>query len=157
MIAISTSESTNVGTPKRMNESMQRVFVDTSAFVALLDPRDDCHDQAVQIEQSLSGQATHLVTTNFVLEETYTGLRGKIQHSAILRFRDSVRQSQWLSVVRITEALEDQAWEIFARYDDKDFSFTDCTSFVVMRQLDITTVFAFDEHFEQFGFTRMIE
>ncbi|TEU12660.1 MAG: PIN domain-containing protein [Anaerolineales bacterium] len=140
-----------------MKESMQWVFVDTSAFIALLDPRDDCHDQAMYVEQSLSSQATRLLTTNFVLDETYTGLRGKIQHSAILRFRDSVRQSRRLSVIRITEAVEDQAWEIFARYHDKDFSFTDCTSFAVMRQLDITTAFAFDEHFEQFGFMRVLE
>jgi len=136
---------------------MRRVFVDTSAFIALLDPRDDCHDHAVHIEQALSSQTAQLVTTNFVLDETYTGLRGKIQHSAILRFRDSVRQSQRLKVVRITEALEDQAWEIFARYDDKDFSFTDCTSFAVMQQLGITTAFAFDEHFGQFGFTPVLE
>jgi predicted nucleic acid-binding protein len=136
---------------------MQRVFVDTSAFIALLDPRDDCHAQAVHVEQSLSGQAARLITTNFVLDETYTGLRSKIQHSAILRFRDSVRQSRRLSVVRIGEALEEQAWEIFARYDDKDFSFTDCTSFAVMQQLGITTVFAFDEHFEQFGFMRVLK
>jgi len=136
---------------------MQRVFVDTSAFIALLDPRDDFHAQAVHVEQSLSGQAARLVTTNFVLDETYTGLRGKIQHSAILRFRDSIRKSQRLSVIRITETLEDQAWEIFARYDDKDFSFTDCTSFAVMRQLGITTALTFDDHFEQFGFTRVLE
>jgi len=136
---------------------MQRVFVDTSAFIALLDPRDDCHAQAMRVEQSLASQAAHLVTTNFVLDETYTGLRGKIQHSAILRFRDSVRQSQQLKVIHITETLEDQAWEIFARYGDKDFSFTDCTSFAVMQQLGITTAFAFDEHFEQFGFTRVLE
>jgi predicted nucleic acid-binding protein len=136
---------------------MQWVFVDTSAFIALLDPRDDCHVQAVHVEQSLSGRAARLITTNFVLDETYTGLRGKIQHSAILRFRDLVRQSRRLSVIRITEALEDQAWKIFARYGDKDFSFTDCTSFAVMQQLGITTAFAFDEHFEQFGFTRVFE
>jgi predicted nucleic acid-binding protein len=140
-----------------MTEVMQRVFVDTSAFIALLDPRDDCHAQAVRIEQSLASQAAHLVTTNFVLDETYTGLQGKIQHSAILRFRDSVRQSRRLNVMRITETLEDQAWEIFACYGDKDFSFTDCTSFAVMQQLGITTAFAFDEHFEQFGFTRVLE
>lgn len=140
-----------------MIEVMQRVFVDTSAFIALLDPRDDSHAQAVRIEQSLANQAAHLVTTNFVLDETYTGLRGKIQHSAILRFRDSVRQSRQLNVMRITETLEDQAWEIFTRYHDKDFSFTDCTSFAVMQQLGITTAFAFDEHFEQFGFTRVLE
>jgi predicted nucleic acid-binding protein len=140
-----------------MNEPMQWVFVDTSAFIALLDPRDDCHAQAVHVEQSLSSRAVRLVTTNFVLDETCTELRGKIQHSAILRFRDSVRQSRWLSVIRITEALEARAWEIFARYEDKDFSFTDCTSFAVMKQLGITTAFAFDEHFEQFGFIRVLE
>ena len=111
----------------------------------------------MHIEQSLSSQPVRLVTTNFVLDETYTGLRGKIQHTAILRFRDSVRQSRRLSVIRITEAVEDQAWEIFARYEDKDFSFTDCTSFAMMQQLGITTAFAFDEHFGQFGFTPVLD
>ena len=37
----------------------------------------------------------------------------------------------------------------------KDFSYTDCTSFVVMKQLDMTIAFTFDRHFDQFGFTRL--
>ncbi len=45
-----------------------------------------------------------------------------------------------------------EAWELFQRYEDKEFSFTDCVSFVLMRQLKLRDVFGFDRHFEQMGF-----
>jgi predicted nucleic acid-binding protein len=54
-------------------------------------------------------------------------------------------------LVRITEDDEERAWRIFRQYDDKGFSFTDCTSFALMERLDINTVFAFDDHFIQYG------
>ena len=46
---------------------------------------------------------------------------------------------------------ESKAWEIFVRYEDKGFSFTDCTSFAIMERLKIDTVFVFDDHFIQYG------
>lgn len=48
-----------------------------------------------------------------------------------------------------------KAWKIFEKYSDKDFSFTDCTSFIVMKMLEINEVFSFDKHFEQYGFIRL--
>ncbi len=63
-----------------------------------------------------------------------------------------VRCSTPLPQYPITEELEEAASEIFERYDDKDFSFTDCTSFQVMLLLGITEAFTNDHHFEQFGF-----
>jgi len=134
---------------------MQAAFVDTSAFVALVDPLDTWHEKAVPAEQILAQEQASLVTTNFILDETYTTLRGKVRHSVIVRLGESIRKSRKLATVRISEAIEESAWDIFVRYEDKDFSYTDCTSFVVMKQLDMATAFVFDRHFDQFGFTRL--
>jgi predicted nucleic acid-binding protein len=133
--------------------NLREVFVDTSAFIALIDPRDAYHQRAVAMERNLAQAAVHLVTTNFVLDETYTGLVGKVRRSVVVQFGQAVRHSHRITVVRINQATEDAAWDIFVRYDDKDFSYTDCTSFAVMQRLGLATVFAFDRHFGQFGFT----
>ncbi len=132
---------------------LREVFVDTSAFIALIDPCDVYHQRAVAMERNLAQSDAHLVTTNFVLDETYTGLVGRIRRNVIVQFGQAVRNSRRITVVRVNQATEDAAWDIFERYEDKDFSYTDCTSFVVMQQLGLDTVFAFDRHFEQFGFT----
>lgn len=60
-----------------------------------------------------------------------------------------------LVVVHISEALEQAAWTAFERFNqDKEWSFTDCTTKVVMENLGISQVFAFDHHFDQMGFLR---
>ena len=55
-------------------------------------------------------------------------------------------------IERVSESVWNEAWALFREYDDKDFSFTDCTSFVVMGQPKLSDVFGFDHHFEQIGF-----
>ena len=55
------------------------------------------------------------------------------------------------SLVIATEEDESRAWEIFVQYEDKGFSFTDCTSFAIIERLKIDTAFAFDDHFIQYG------
>jgi predicted nucleic acid-binding protein len=52
----------------------------------------------------------------------------------------------------MTETLIKKAWDIFDNFQDKNFSFIDCSSFAVMKELNIQKAFAFDRHFEQFGF-----
>jgi len=55
-------------------------------------------------------------------------------------------------MIYVDEEIQSKAWEIAIKYRDKDFSFTDCASFAVMEMLDIREAFAFDKHFEQYGF-----
>jgi predicted nucleic acid-binding protein len=131
---------------------MRRVFVDTSAFVALEDADDEHHEAALQFQTSLLPRVTRFVTTNFVLDETYTWLRMNIGHAKAVEFGGRVKDSKLLQVQHISEEIERRAWDIFCRYDDKDFSYTDCTSFALMQLLALDTAFAFDQHFRQFGF-----
>ena len=66
-------------------------------------------------------------------------------------------ESSLIKVVRIDEFIEVVAWRKFLRYDDKNVSMTDCTSFAVMEQLGLNTVFTFDDHFRQLGFLALLE
>lgn len=135
---------------------MSAVFVDIWAWYALADEKDTDHDLARLASDELINRATALVTTNFVLDEATTLIRHKLGHSPAVTFRKTVRQladDGLLIIVRINETHENSAGEIFDRYADQDFSFTDCASFVVMREMELTEVFTGDQHFGTLGFT----
>ncbi len=96
-----------------------------------------------------------LVTTNFVLDETYTLVRFRVHHQAAVALHEKLARlvrGRLLRVVSVTPEIEQSAWDIFERYSDKDFSFTDCVSFAVMQALELTQALTDDHHFEQMGF-----
>ncbi len=131
------------------------VFVDTWAWLAFVDKRDDNHVVARVASEDLIEQKIPLITTNFVLAEATTLIRYKVYHPAAVVFRRMIRQmvnDEILQVVRITTAHEEAAGEIFDRYDSMDLSITDCTSFVVMRELGLIEAFTGDHHFRAMGF-----
>lgn len=127
-------------------------FVDTGPWIALMDRRDQWHASAVQTMKRLGAQKSPLVTSNLVLMEAYAALVGRIQRVAIARLRATVASSSHTHVERVDELTEELAWELFMRYDDKDVSMVDCTSFAIMEQLGLSHAFTFDRHFEQIGF-----
>jgi len=106
-------------------------------------------------EELLNAHAT-FVTTNFVLDETLTLIRYNLNHAAAVRFWYTLQQlsnSGLIKVVRVDEGHETLAWQIFEQYTDQEFSYTDCTSFAVMRDLKLSDVFTVDRHFAIMGFT----
>ncbi len=136
---------------------MKPIFVDSSAWIALNSKRDQFHNKAVDTNKELLQKRHHYVTTNFVLDETYTALLMKIGHFAAVDFGERIRSSQVVQVIHITPDIEESAWELFKQYSDKEFSFTDCTSFEVMRRMNLTKAFTNDHHFEQIGFNILLE
>lgn len=130
---------------------MQKIFVDTSAWIALEVANDQHHQLAIAFKQG-PGRAYRWVTTNWVVWETVTWLRMHVHHTAAVRFNENVRASKLLKLITVTAEYESLAWDLFKRYDDKRFSFVDCTSFAIMRSVRLATAFAFDEHFQQIGF-----
>ena len=127
------------------------VFVDTGPWIALVDARDQWHEPAVKMMNRLRAEQQLLVTSNLVLMEVYMGLVGRIQRSAIARLRASIHASSLTHLERVDSLTEELAWDVFMRYDDKDLSLIDCTSFVIMEQLGLTQAFTFDRHFAQVG------
>jgi hypothetical protein len=131
-----------------------RLFIDTTAFVALEDEADGNHEAAQSFRERIGQGKTvfrALYTSNYVLDEVFTLLRLKISHRAAVAFGETIRRSKMVRILRVTGQIEEKSWEIFKKYGDKDFSFTDCTSFAVMEQEAITAAFSFDKHFQQFG------
>jgi len=126
-----------------------KLFVDTGAFIALTDADDENHKPAVAFYRNAKEKGTRFVTTNFVVCETMNYLRARISHNIASLFRENVKKSGFIEIVTVTPSIEDAAFTIFKRYTDKDFSFTDCTSFSIMSSLKLKSAFAFDKHFEQ--------
>jgi hypothetical protein len=136
---------------------MKHVFVDTNAWIALNSKRDQLHDKAVELNKNLLQTGYRYLTTNFVLDETYTGLSTKVGHFAAVDFGEKIRSARTVQIIHITETLEEEAWKLFKQHSDKEFSFTDCTSFMVMRQLKLTEAFTNDQHFTQMGFVTLLK
>src|SRR5713101_6427507 len=139
---------------------MDPVFVDTSAWDAIEDGGDAHHAAALRFKEELAHQGARLYVTNFVLDECYTLLLYNIGYTRTVAFKrtiDLMRAGGVLTVVHISEEIERAAWEVFERFNqDKTWSFTDCTTKVVMGSLGIQHIFAFDHHFEQMGFMHFL-
>jgi hypothetical protein len=134
---------------------VKRVFVDTGAWIGVAVTRDRQHQAAAAEARALAERHTPLLTTNYVLTETYTRIRYDDGHDKALAFdtliREMVRRRQ-LMIAWITTPIHEEALQVFRRYADQEFSVVDCTSFVVARRRGIRDVFGFDGHFATMGF-----
>ena len=124
------------------------IFVDSGAWFSTVVKDDQDHARAVRW---MSANREPLLTSNYVVDETLTLLRSRRQPEAALDlgrgfFRGYVAQIHHLTPDELLAA-----WMVFERFSDKEWSFTDCTSKVLMERLGIRQAFAFDRHFRQFG------
>ena len=134
------------------------IFVDTSAWLAMAVRRDHYHKRAATFYKKVTQERTPLLTSNYVLVETYTRIRYDDGHEKAVRFHDVIVmaiKARRLHVEWVTPSLHDEAWKIFRDFADQEFSFVDCTSFVIARRQNVESVFAFDRHFATMGFVLM--
>ena len=136
------------------------IFVDSGAWIALSNRRDPYHEKAVVIYTTLKQQKERLLTTDYVIDETVTRLRYDWNHSGAVEFLDFIKRAKEateeavaLTVAEIDSALFQEAEQLFRQYNTARLSFTDCTSFVVCQQHNISEAFAFDQHFPMMGIT----
>jgi len=129
-----------------------KLFVDTSGWTSIFNDHDKYYERGVAAFQSLAGQDARFVTTDYVIDEALTNLKQRTDHQTAENFGVWVLQAKNVRIIRIDEIIWNAAWAMFQQYDDKDFSFTDCTSFVVMQQHKLRDAFSFDHHFEQMHF-----
>jgi predicted nucleic acid-binding protein len=90
--------------------------------------------------------------TDYVIAETLTLMLARLGHRKTVTFGEWLLNAPQVQQVRPDVDLWNEAWHLFKEYDDKDFSFTDCTSFAVMRREHLADAFTFDHHFTQMGF-----
>lgn len=130
-----------------------KLFVDTAAWLALNDKNDQYHKEAMAKSLEIKAKKIELITSEYILDESITLIRYRVSHQAAVIFGDSLFKSRIVKIVDITEGDRLKAWEIFKKYDDKELSFTDCTSFVLIKNLKLQKAFTFDKHFQQIGVT----
>jgi len=131
---------------------MRGVFIDTAGWMACADAADPAHSRCCSArDRALEGGQT-LVTTDFIVDETLTLLGVRLGLSAAETWWQQIDRSSRLRWERIDSDRFEKARHLFFHYRDKDFSFTDCTSFVVMREMRFTHALTTDRHFRQMGF-----
>lgn len=124
------------------------IFVDTSAWYAAVMPSDENHAAAVAW---LNSNTLPLITTDYVIDETLTLLRARKEQRRALLMGGRFFDGELAEIYHLSENDVRETWAVFRDYDDKEWSFTDCSSKLVMEQLGITQAFTFDHHFKQFG------
>ena len=129
-------------------------FADTSFYIALVNPRDEFHEQALRLAQEFRGR---IVTTEYILVELGNWLSKSGDRVSYTHTVEQVRADPETTICPATSNLFDRGFELFADRADKDWSMTDCISFVVMHERTLVEVLSADHHFEQAGFTILLK
>lgn len=133
---------------------MNAVFLDTGYVLALELSNDQNHRAAVTHWRGLRKRLPPLVTTSYVFAEVVTYFNSRGHHAKAVEVGDRLLTSPSVQFVQVDEGLFTEGWHYFQQYQDKDYSLTDCISFVVMKSFKLEIAFAFDQHFMQAGFKK---
>jgi predicted nucleic acid-binding protein len=132
---------------------MKPVFADTVCFLALLNSTDQFHRQARALSHQPPGP---LLTTEFILTEVGDGLSRRENRPRFARLLQLLRTQADVEIIP-GSGLFRQVCELHTQRPDKEWSLTDCTSFVVMRERGVEDALTSDHHFEQAGFRVLIK
>jgi predicted nucleic acid-binding protein len=127
-----------------------KIFIDTSAFYALLDRDDDNHEDAKGAWTKILNAENILVTGNYVLVETFTLLQNRLGVGAVRAFQEDIVPIVNIEFVN-PETHRSGTGALLAS-SKRNLSLVDCISFEIMRSLGIKTAFTFDAHFKEAGF-----
>jgi uncharacterized protein len=136
---------------------VNQVFVDTAAWIALLNMDDVWHQEARRVRAELVNKNYVFTTTDFILLEVANALCSPICKKNTADFLRNVYQLKSTRVIRLDRVLFQGGLSLYETRLDKDWGLTDCISFVVMQREEIVKVFTSDKHFEQAGFTRLLK
>ncbi len=128
----------------------EEVFIDTSAFYAVLDADDEVHARARVGWMGLIRDGRPLVTSNYVCVETCALVQARLGMDAVRILFDDMLPM--VTVVMLDETLHTNAIATLLGANRRNLSLVDCTSFAMMRHRGTSTVFAFDQHFAEQGF-----
>ncbi|MGD8880317.1 MAG: PIN domain-containing protein [Desulfobacterales bacterium] len=128
----------------------ESIFIDTSAFYALMDRSDSYHEKARNLWISLLDEESHLKTTNYIIIETEALLQSRLAFEAAHLYSSNILEL--VDILWVNESRHNLAFELWLSLGRKKFSFVDCVSFITMRHYRLENVFGFDRHFDEQGF-----
>jgi predicted nucleic acid-binding protein len=126
---------------------LNRVFVDTSALIALVVASDAAHASAARAFSRLESRQSVLVTSSYALVETYALLGRRYGHRIVEQFREQLQSL--LEVVWVDRELHERGLDRLLGREIRGLSLVDAVSFVIMERERIEQAFAYDRHFEQ--------
>jgi len=132
------------------------IFLDTAYAIALSAPTDEHHQQALQLAGRLELQQTRIVTSRAVFLEIGSALAKLRYRKAAVQLLQSLEDDPAVEIVPLTEELYRRALLLFADREDKEWSLTDCLSFLIMQDRQIQAALTTDEHFQQAGFRALL-
>lgn len=132
---------------------MSVVFADAFYFVARLNRRDQHHQRALQFSRDFRAR---LLTSDWVLMEVADALAESECRGRVRDFILHLRGSTACEIVCASRELLDRALDLYHQHADKKWTLTDCVSFVIMRERDVTDALTGDKHFEQAGFVALL-
>jgi hypothetical protein len=132
---------------------MSERFADSFVFLAMLNRQDRRHTAAVE---ALYASRDALVTTAWVLTELADGLCAANSRAVFVTLERRLREDARVTIVVPSERLYEAGLELYRQRSAKDWSLTDCISFVVMRERGIVEALTGDRHFEQAGFVAVL-
>ncbi len=131
------------------------LFLDTSFIIALEDSGDQNHYKAISFWKELKKYPRRFVTTTYVFDEVVTFLKNRINYQKAAEVGTRLFESPSVEIVHIMEEDFETAWKMFLQYKDREFSFTDCLSFLIMERKNLKEALTFDKHFKQMKFTAL--
>jgi len=126
------------------------VFIDTSALLGALNARDSCHEEAAALFAALASRRTRLLTTSYVLLETYALVGRRLGVAQARRFRAEF--ASLLDIVWVDADLHERGLDVWLRAGSRDLSLVDTVSFALLEELGLREALAFDQHFTDRGF-----
>ena len=132
------------------------VFADTGYWIALMDPEDPLHQEALQAEEEYKLQ--QIITSEWVLAELLNGVarRGQLRRHQVLLTISGILNAQNVVVVPASTRSFWSAVELYEQYLGQRWSLIDCTSFVIMKDLGIQDALAHDRDFAAAGFRPLL-
>ncbi len=124
------------------------IFVDSGAWYALATPSDPDHNSAKVFAASV---AEPFVTSDYIVDELLTLFTVRRRKANCIEWIRDVLVRGGTELVRVSDEDFNHATEVYQHFADKEWSFTDCTSYVLVQRLQIKVAFSFDHHFRQFG------
>jgi predicted nucleic acid-binding protein len=131
------------------------IFIDTSAFLALLNKDDHFHQIAKRTWEEINLSEEYLICSNYVIVETISLLQKRFGIDALRIFENEVRPV--IEIIWINQPIHHAGMVVILTTNHRKLSLVDCTSFEVLRTLQIEKVFTFDPHFSEQGFNTIPE
>lgn len=130
-----------------------KAFGDSGWFLAIHNKKDIHHKEALEILQKIIEKKIKVYTSDYVVDEAVTLALARTRSYGVgVALGDGILRSKYIKLIKISEDNFQDAWGFFKEHKHKFYSFTDCTTFILMREYKIDMAFTFDDHFKREGF-----